>query len=71
MAHLLDHGGVIRDTQRAKGERGDPATGEVAWKIGKGAAGTHAVELNAQDSEGFKIFQKYSLNVTIPQEEKK
>ena len=49
----------------------NPATGEVAWKIGKGAAGTHAVELNAQDSEGFKIFQKYSLNVTIPQEEKK
>ncbi len=73
-ARVVDPDGDAITYSLVAGPRGmtvNPATGVVEWKIGKDDTGTHTVELNAQDSEGFKILQKYSLNVTISQEEKK
>ncbi len=44
----------------------DGKTGTIEWKINKEAAGTHSIEIVAQDPEGMKAFQKYSLNISIP-----
>jgi hypothetical protein len=48
----------------------DRTSGTVTWKINKEQAGTHTIEIVAQDHEGLKAFQKYSLAITIPGEVK-
>ena len=44
----------------------DSKSGAVTWKINKEHAGTHTIEIIAQDPEGLKAFQKYSLSIAIP-----
>jgi hypothetical protein len=45
----------------------DSKTGMIQWKIGGDQAGDHTIEIIAQDSEGAKIAQKYTLAITIPE----
>jgi hypothetical protein len=44
----------------------DPRTGMVSLKINKEHAGTHQVEITAQDQQGLKDTQKYTLTLSIP-----
>jgi hypothetical protein len=44
----------------------DPQSGEVSMKIGKEHSGNHEIEIAAQDPQGMKADQKYTLNLTIP-----
>lgn len=44
----------------------DPQTGVVSMKIGKEHSGSHEIEIAAQDPQGMKANQKYTLTLTIP-----
>jgi hypothetical protein len=44
----------------------DEKTGVIQWKIGQDQSGNHVIEIVAQDPEGAKISQKYTLAITIP-----
>ncbi len=43
----------------------DARTGMISWNINEKSAGTHSVEVIAQDPGGLKTSQKYSLTVTV------
>jgi hypothetical protein len=45
----------------------DSNTGMIQWKIGGDQAGNHTIEIVAQDPEGAKMSQKYTLAITIPE----
>jgi hypothetical protein len=45
----------------------DNKTGMIQWKIGRDQAGNHTIEIVAQDPEGAKMSQKYTLAITIPE----
>jgi hypothetical protein len=45
----------------------DSNTGMIQWKIGGDQAGNHTIEIVAQDPEGARISQKYTLAITIPE----
>ncbi len=53
-----------------KGMMIDDLTGRIVWQFTKNDEGSHAIEVVAQDTEGLKGFQKYTLAITIPKEEK-
>jgi len=44
----------------------DEKTGVVQWKVGQDQAGNHTIEIVAQDPDGARISQKYTLAITIP-----
>jgi hypothetical protein len=44
----------------------DKKSGTIVWKIEKDQAGSHPIEVVAQDTEGLRAFLKYSLIITIP-----
>lgn len=46
----------------------DGRTGMITWKIDENSAGTHAVEVVAQDPAGLKASQKYLLTITLANE---
>ena len=48
----------------------DARTGAITWQYTREEAGTHDVEVVAQDPEGLRTFQKYSLSVALGQEVK-
>ena len=48
----------------------DRITGSIVWQFTKKDEGSHAIEVVAQDNEGMRGFQKYTLTITIPKEEK-
>lgn len=48
----------------------DNRSGMVTWKVGKEQAGTHTIEIVAQDPGGLRASQKYSLAITMPGEVK-
>ena len=54
-----------------KGMTIDGNTGSIVWQFTKMDEGSHAIEVVAQDNEGMRGFQKYTLTITIPKEEKK
>jgi len=54
-----------------KGMTIDRDTGNIVWQFTKMDEGSHTIEVIAQDSEGLRGFQKYTLSITIPKEEKK
>ena len=78
------HGGVYTYQVIAEDPEGDPLTyslasalpgmtidgrtGMITWKIDENSAGTHAVEIVAQDPGGLKASQKYSLTITLTNE---
>jgi hypothetical protein len=73
-AHAEDADGDKMTYSLAAGPKGmtiNPVTGEITWQIGREDTGTHQIEIIAQDEPGLKSFQKYSLTITIPEEEKK
>jgi hypothetical protein len=41
-------------------------TGLINWPITRESSGTHEIEIIAQNSEGGKVSQRYSLNITLP-----
>jgi hypothetical protein len=43
----------------------DSRTGKISWSINEKSAGTHVVEVIAQDAGGLKASQKYSLTMTV------
>ena len=43
----------------------DARTGMISWNIDEKSAGTHVVEVIAQDPGGLKASQKYSLTMTV------
>jgi len=45
----------------------DSNTGKIQWKIGGDQAGNHTIEIVAQDPEGARMSQKYTLAITIPE----
>jgi hypothetical protein len=47
----------------------DAGTGKVAWQIGQEQAGDHLVKIVAQDAEGLKAVQEYSLIIRIEKQE--
>lgn len=49
-----------------KGMTIDAGTGMIAWQITMDAAGTHSIEITAQDPDGLRAFQKYTLTISIP-----
>ncbi len=51
-----------------KGMTIDGKSGTITWPIHRNDSGSHTVEVVAQDSEGAKAFQQYSLNITLPSE---
>lgn len=54
-----------------KGMTIDLNSGRIVWQIAKDDAGSHKIEVVAQDSDGLRVFQRYTLNITIPKEEKR
>jgi hypothetical protein len=44
----------------------DPKTGLVTLKITKEHAGTHQIEISAEDPQGLKVSQIYSLTLAVP-----
>ncbi len=48
----------------------DPNTGRVTWQVGREQAGDHAVEIGAQDDTGLRVIQKYTLTITVGEEQK-
>lgn len=48
----------------------DAESGKVAWRIGPEQAGIHTVRIVAQDPEGMKAVQEYTLTIRIEQEGK-
>jgi hypothetical protein len=49
-----------------EGMKIDSKTGMVTWPISETSAGSHEIEVAAQDSEGAKASQKYLLNIILP-----
>jgi len=43
----------------------DERTGRINWPITRGDSGLHTIEVTAQNSEGVKAFQRYTLNITL------
>lgn len=69
-----DHDGDAITYSLASAPKGmsiDGDTGRIVWQFTKTDEGSHAIEVVAQDTEGLKGFQKYTLTITIPKEEKK
>lgn len=54
-----------------KGMAIDSNTGIINWQITPENAGSHKIEVAAQDAEGLKAFQRYTLTITIPEGENK
>lgn len=48
----------------------DRNNGKISWPISSSSAGSHTIEVEAQDSEGAKASQKYVLKITLPLKEK-
>lgn len=48
----------------------DPRSGTITWTHSREAAGTHSVEVAAQDPEGLRTTQTYSLTLNMPEEVK-
>jgi len=46
----------------------DSKSGKITWPITKASGGSSIVEIEAQDSDGAKATQKYTLNITLPPE---
>lgn len=44
----------------------DRKSGQISWKISSAHVGSHTIEIQAEDNEGAKGSQKYSLNITLP-----
>jgi hypothetical protein len=75
------HGGIYTYRVNAEDPDGDPITfslvsapagmtidsntGVIAWPISQEASGDHVVEIAAQDREGLKTTQKYTLSITF------
>lgn len=73
-AHAEDADGDTMTYSLAAGPKGmtvNSSTGEITWQIGREDSGTHQIEIIAQDGPGLRSFQKYSLTITFPEEEKK
>jgi hypothetical protein len=49
-----------------KGMTIDSKSGAIRWPVGADDTGNHDIELIAQDSEGAKSFQQFSLHTTTP-----
>jgi len=49
-----------------KGMTIDSKSGAIRWPVGTDDTGNHDIELIAQDSEGAKSFQQFSLHITAP-----
>ena len=59
-------------TDPPKGMVIDAATGQITWQIAaREDAGKHDVEIVVQDEKGLKTSQKYTMEVTIPEEGQK
>jgi len=49
------------------GMKVDASTGEVRWSVGQSDAGEHLVRIVAEDSEGMRAVQEYTLSLSITQ----
>ena len=54
-----------------KGMTIDSSTGVIEWQIAPESAGAHKIEVAAQDEEGLRAFQRYTLTITMPEGENK
>ena len=54
-----------------KGMTIDSSTGVIEWQIAPESSGAHKIEVAAQDEEGLKAFQRYTLTITMPEGENK
>jgi len=43
----------------------DSKTGVITWRVSEKYAGTHIVEIVAQDPLGIRVTQKYPLSITM------
>jgi hypothetical protein len=67
VAHDPDGDLVIYSLAKSpKGMTVDSKSGAIRWPVGADDAGNHDIELIAQDSEGAKSFQQFSLHITTP-----
>ncbi len=53
--------------QAPQGMAIDAHTGLVTWTIGRSQGGAHVIEVIAQDADGGRDTQRYTLSVTIPE----
>src|SRR3989337_1938443 len=54
-----------------KGMTIDSSTGVIEWQIAPESAGAHKIEVAAQDEEGLRAFQRYTLTIAIQERENK
>lgn len=45
----------------------DSATGSIGWEIGQANSGEHHIRIVAQDEEGMRAIQEFTLNLSIPE----
>ncbi len=53
-------------TSAPQGMTIDPETGKIEWKISRDQAGDQTIEVVAEDGQGGKTIQKYTLSITFP-----
>jgi hypothetical protein len=45
----------------------DPETGKIEWTVSRNQAGDQKIEIAAEDGQGGKVVQKYTLSIAFPQ----